>query len=613
MAEDFQFNEFHIKRQDYEYFHRPDLRRLIASEKHYYPWRVEIVKQEEEKKEENSTLDDPFGVNELVASFEYFKNHKRLSLREGKFALFEYIEENPLILSNVGMASRISRYVYPHRAYSKVKTKMAQKEAADENEELNEFVKLIKDSLGANGSITFLDEKANLPLIGQLTNDRFIGITVMDSNLFFAPIFIHKAPETDFVLVRYLSSDGSRRCYLRKIDYIYTVGQIEPKVEVFNPSCRSLTSFIRKSIKHTIKKKFNANEPVQMEEMKQLFPTMNDHNMKKYIQCYGGDPDPDDNKRFFYNKDLDRDLIDDDIEKNEGNITPEEVCQYERMHASNVRLKNLGLEELRSCDKINTIRNRYIKRNNLKIWNDTMDPKLKPNFAKMNIVANSVSEELQLTAWNLSQSFLSSRQKQGRMYLTGFGDPTAGHGGYSYVKLPLKTSRYEKEEKKSNSQKLSQVTGTDSDLRKLPIKHVDRMILSYGDYKEEYISKLSRWDKIDLLRQIANEHPENEELAKYARAFRLTTKMQREKYQKDINNLFMTLVDNISKQGNEEIQSDNEGEFECPVEQLVDNELEEIVKKTPKDLGQAEEMSRMDDEKGDDDDMQDENGPLYDF
>lgn len=33
------------------------------------------------------------------------------------------------------------------------------------------------------------------------------------------------------------------------------------------------------------------------------------------------------------------------------------------------------------------------------------------------------------------------------MYLTGLGDPTNGHGGYSYIKLPLKISRYAKEEK----------------------------------------------------------------------------------------------------------------------------------------------------------------------
>jgi len=611
VAEEFQFNEFHIKKEEFEHFHRPDMRRLM-NDQAYQPWRIEIVKQEEEKKDQSFVPEDPFGVNELVHSFEHFKNHRRLSLKEGKFALFEYIEENPLILSNVGMASRINRYVYSQRAYAKVQAQQTAKGTTQptENEELVEFVKMIKETLGPNGSISFLDETKNIPLIGQLTKENFVGITVLDNNLFYAPIFIHKAPETDFVMVRYTSSDGTQKCYLRKIEYIYTVGQIEPKVEVFNPSCRGLTSFIRKSTKHIIKKKFKDKETVFLEEMKQLFPTVNDHNMKKAIQRYGGDPDPDDNKRFFYNKDLDNELNDEDADRSEGNITPEEVCQYERMHASNVRLKNVGLEDLRSCDKINTVRKRYMTRNNLKIWNEFTQPPDKRNYAKMNIVANYVSEELQLTAWNLSQSFLSSKQKQGRLCLTGFGDPTSGHGGYSYVKLPLKTSRYEKEDKKSNASKLNQVTGTEADLRKLPIKLVDKMILTYGNYKEDHISKLTRWDKIDLLRQIANEHPDEKELKKYTRQFRLTTKMQKEKYQKDINALFMKLVDNLSRPGRDDIPSDNEGDFDCGIEQLVDKELEDTLKKAPKDLKQAEAqaMNDDDDEKGDDGDDDDGDG-----
>lgn len=112
VANEFQFNEFHIKRQDYEQFHKPDIRRTMDP-RNFHPWRIEIIKSEDNKKDKeaglNSMPDDPFEVNELVDSFEYFKNHRRLSLREGKFALFEYIEENPLIMSNVGMASRINR------------------------------------------------------------------------------------------------------------------------------------------------------------------------------------------------------------------------------------------------------------------------------------------------------------------------------------------------------------------------------------------------------------------------------------------------------------------------------------------------------------------------
>jgi hypothetical protein len=55
------------------------------------------------------------------------------------------------------------------------------------------------------------------------------------------------------------------------------------------------------------------------------------------------------------------------------------------------------------------------------------------------------------------------------MYLSGFGDPTNSHGGMSYVKLPLKTSRYEKDEK---DVKKSMVTGTNADLRKLSMDKV---------------------------------------------------------------------------------------------------------------------------------------------
>jgi hypothetical protein len=31
--------------------------------------------------------------------------------------------------------------------------------------------------------------------------------------------------------------------------------------------------------------------------------------------------------------------------------------------------------------------------------------------------------------------------------LNGLGDPTSGHGGYSYIKMPLKISRHDKDEK----------------------------------------------------------------------------------------------------------------------------------------------------------------------
>ena len=69
------------------------------------------------------------------------------------------------------------------------------------------------------------------------------------------------------------------------------------------------------------------------------------------------------------------------------------------------------------------------------------NPGIHPEVIRKNLIAKLIAEELQLTSWNLSQSFLTAKQTQGRLYLTGFGDPTNGHGGYSFVKKPLKTSR----------------------------------------------------------------------------------------------------------------------------------------------------------------------------
>jgi hypothetical protein len=106
--------------------------------------------------------------------------------------------------------------------------------------------------------------------------------------------------------------------------------------------------------------------------------------------------------------------------------------------------------------------------------------------------------------------------------------------------------------------------------------------LKYG-YKPEAISQLNRWDKIELLRRIANEKQnDDEELQKYARQLRFTTKMQREKYQRDINGLFMTMVENLGKQESNDITSDDEGEFELAIEKMVEKELVETMAKKPK-------------------------------
>lgn len=72
----------------------------------------------------------------------------------------------------------------------------------------------------------------------------------------------------------------------------------------------------------------------------------------------------------------------------------------------------------------------------LKFWyfEDNID-----NLTKT-LIANYILEELLLSAWNVSNNFLSCIDNSGKMYVEGYGDPTNGHGGISFIKYPLKTS-----------------------------------------------------------------------------------------------------------------------------------------------------------------------------
>jgi transcription initiation factor TFIID subunit 1 len=85
------------------------------------------------------------------------------------------------------------------------------------------------------------------------------------------------------------------------------------------------------------------------------------------------------------------------------------------------------------------------------------------------------------------------------MMLYGFGDPTGGLGGLSYVKKPLK-ARGEKDSKNmAVVEKKPVVMGTDDDLRKLHVNDTRAILLKLG---ADNIANLKRWKMIDLIAKI---------------------------------------------------------------------------------------------------------------
>ena len=129
--------------------------------------------------------------------------------------------------------------------------------------------------------------------------------------------------------------------------------------------------------------------------------------------------------------------------------------------------------------------------------------------------AMKMDDEVKVAPWNTTRSYLLAmkgknwwKQKGSSfstdfffpgkclLQLTGPADPTGPAGeGFSYVRIPNKPTNKEEQEQ----QPKRTVTGTDADLRKLPLKDA-RAILRKNGVPEEEIKRLSRWEVIDVVR-----------------------------------------------------------------------------------------------------------------
>ena len=575
VANSFQFNIFEMAKDKIKNLHRFDIGKVIMGDivnNRNAKWKVKVLNNCDSnyplKKQLNRKRRGITDINtqEIHHSQEIFKKFQKLSLRSDDFFLFEYIEKSPLILSNVGMASRLIKYFYP----IKIMKKIVEEQGLDgeERDVVGQFRNYLKDKLGEHGEECPLDENDQLPTLGQLVGNKYGGVTILENNLSRVPVFKQKAKKNDFILVRVVEK-GETKYFLRKIRTVYVAGQIQPKSEVFCPYSRQFRSFLKKLLKFCINKRFEETRSVHLRDLKNIFPTMNDFNLRKNIKMLGGEQDALDNKFYLFNQQLfSESKANDYADEIETSITPEELCLYERMYQTFYDLTDFGIRKLKSSDKISVIKTKFY-RNNL-------------DSPEKCAIARRIIQELMLTSWNLSQSFISAIQTQGRMYLTGYGDPTNGHGGMNFIKLPLKISRYESQLfRKAKKGKTNQmVTGTGADLRRLPMVFVHDTLKKFG-YTEDTLASLERWDKIELLREISNKQQgdnSSEDLKKFQREIRMTTKMQKEKYQSDINDLLMNMIQHLSVQNWDEIDSDDEMDTTEKMSELIKAEEKEINK-----------------------------------
>lgn len=238
--------------------------------------------------------------------------------------------------------------------------------------------------MGYYGQQILLQDDEKLPLIGQIDRKQFQGLTILENNLYRAPAVYHKPKTTDFLCV---VLGDTKQMYLREMKQIYTLGQVEPKMEVYAPGSRAHSLFLKKKVQiFALKLLEYYNRRLSFSEVARFFHIFNDQILRKALKEVGIEVDR--NQDAFL---PDEESIEDKIKTL---MTPENVCQYEAAEHITRKLRKLGIREITNSAKISFAANKFCSEES------------NPDYKKY---AKLIEEEILCTPWNLSQSFINNK------------------------------------------------------------------------------------------------------------------------------------------------------------------------------------------------------------
>ena len=555
----FAYNQVNLNYEDLADFHRPNFCKYLMLDKKKRNFSIKLsLEEEEDNINESKNKRYPcylvtkayltqkekklIGKNiQYMNSYEIFKNAKKLSLTDGKIALFEHIDEYPLFMANFGMANKMKKYLYSTKLFITSNNKN------NNNMKLNEIEQKTLNMMGPNGSQILLKPEQKLPLIGQIDQSELKGMNIIDNNMYKAPVFYEKISHPNSAINTSLDAPNKKRYnflitfsknekaqkvfHIRELEHLYTVAQEEPKIEVYPPNSRQYISFLKNKIEtytYMLYNEIGYKCGINFKIFQNLFPAVTEQVLKKIFKEMNIEID----KYICFFKKLPGDI-------NQRRITPENICQFESCQFGIYKLREVGIKNLTNADKISYATNKYIT-------NKTTLPK-EQYFAKV------IEEQLLTTPWNITQNYLQSKINKGMLSIKGIGDPSNGNGGYSFLKMPVKsynenkTLKEEMDVLKNQNKNIKTVTGTDADLRKLSKEDIKIKLIQLG-IEEEAIQKMGRWKRVSLLRSTSSHAVKlgyEGDIVKYARNQRYNTKTQREAYQRNINEVFKKQINYI--------------------------------------------------------------------
>ncbi|XP_068187633.1 transcription initiation factor TFIID subunit 1 isoform X3 [Antennarius striatus] len=407
----------------------------------------------------------------------FMRTPQDLTGKDGDLILAEYSEEYAPLIMQVGMATKIKNYY---------KRKPGKDPGAPDCK---------------YGETVYCHTS---PFLGSLHPGQLLQ--AFENNLFRAPIYLHKMPETDFLVLR-----TRHGYYIREIVDIIVVGQECPLFEVPGPNSKRANTHIRDFLQVFIYRLFwkSKDRPrrIRMEDIKKAFPSHSESSIRKRLKLCA------DFKRTGMDSNwwvLKPDFRLPTEEEIRAMVSPEQCCAYYSMQVAEQRLKDAGYGEKSF---------------------------FAPEEENEEDFQMKIDDEVRTAPWNTTRAFISAMKGKCLLEVTGVADPTGCGEGFSYVKVPNKPTQ-QKDDKEPQPAKKT-VTGTDADLRRLSLKNAKQLLRKFG-VPEDEIKKLSRWEVIDVVRTMSTEQARSGEgpMSKFARGSRFSVAEHQERYKEECQRIF---------------------------------------------------------------------------
>lgn len=309
-----------------------------------------------------------------------YRESKDLSLADNSNAmLLEYSEEHPTVLSNFGMGNKIINY-YRRKDVD---------DAARPKEEIGETNVLLPEDRSPFSQFGSVDPGETVP--------------TLHNAMYRAPIFRHTPKSTDFLVIRNTTGVAGTSWHIRNIDYVYTVGQQFPSVEIPGPNSRKVTNAAKNRMKMIAFRKIrrSPNNSVRIDEITAHIADSTDmqnrQKLKEFIKYY---------KEEKVWRVKPGESIPDEATVRSW-VKPEDVCTIDAMQVGSRHLEDAGYgkgDQGTDDEEENE--------------GDSLEQRLAP--------------------WKTSKNFIDASNGKAMLELHGEGDPSGCGYAFSFIKTSMK-------------------------------------------------------------------------------------------------------------------------------------------------------------------------------